>query len=182
VFLCSTPKPISFEDARSVLLVVLSEVGEEFWHRKLIDCSSSSFGTILGGMGSFNDLIICRQNNHKITDEKEPLANELLSCLTAVGYVTSRRGSVQPSDAVAACGTARLALSGWRCLSCGYPQTSNYDARAFIAAVGIRYALAAGINQVLKLWNGPEEVEQPFFCKLIFTGGGWASLQVSMVR
>lgn len=159
MFFRSNPKPISFEDAKSVLLVVLADVGEEFWHGKLADCSSSSFKTILGGMGSFNDLIICPQNNHQVTDEKEPLANELLSFLTSVCYVTSQRGSVQPSDAVAACARARLVLSGWRCLSCGYSQISSHDARAFIAAANVRDALGAGINLLLKLWKGPEDAK-----------------------
>jgi hypothetical protein len=155
----STPKAITFEDAKSVLLVVLAEVGEEFWHRKLVECSSDSFKAILGGMGSFNDLFICSQNNHRITDEKEPQANELLSCLTSVCYVTSQRGSVQPSEAVAACGTEQLVISGWRCLSCGYSQTSRYNIRAFIAAGRVRDALGIGIDQVLKLWIQPEDAK-----------------------
>jgi hypothetical protein len=159
VFFRSDPKPISFEDAKSVLLAVLAEVGEEFWHGKLADCSSISFKKMLGGMGSFNDLIICPQNNHRISDQKEPLANELLSCLTSVCHVTSERGNIQPSDAVAVCTRARPVLSGWRCLLCGYSQISSYDARAFIAAADVRHALGAGINLLLKLWKGPEDAK-----------------------
>lgn len=34
-----------------------------------------------GGMGSFNDLVLCRLNHHKITAEQEAPANELLQVL-----------------------------------------------------------------------------------------------------
>jgi hypothetical protein len=159
VFSRSKVKPITFEDAKRVLLALLNDVSEEFWHGKLADTSAGSFRTILGGMGSFNDLVICPQNKHRIADEKEPLANELLSCLSSVCYVASRRDSLDPSDAVAACGTVGLVLTGWRCLACGHSQVSYCDIRAFIAAVAVREALKSGIDTVLELWNSKEDVE-----------------------
>ena len=135
MFFGARPKLISFEDARAALLTLLGDVGEEFWREKLAGVSRDSFGRILGGMGSFTDLVICREKNHQITEEKEPLANQLLSCLTSVCYVTSKRGAVNPVEAVAACGTTGLVLSGWRCLVCGYSQVSHYNIRGFLAAI-----------------------------------------------
>jgi hypothetical protein len=155
----SKVKPITFEDAKRGLLALLADVGEEFWHGKVADASAGSFRGILGGMGTFNDLVICPQNKHRIADEKEPFANELLSCLTSVCYVASRCDSLDPFDAVTACGTVGLVLTGWRCLACGHSQVSYYDIRAFIATVAVREALKRGIDPVLQLWHRKEDVE-----------------------
>ncbi|HWD18228.1 MAG TPA: hypothetical protein VHB20_03030 [Verrucomicrobiae bacterium] len=50
---------ITFADARGVLSELLADVGEEFWNGKLAAVSRVSFKSILGGMGSFDDLIVC---------------------------------------------------------------------------------------------------------------------------
>lgn len=39
-----------------------------------------------GGMGSINDIWICKVNNHTINDEAEPWANELMEYLKCLSY------------------------------------------------------------------------------------------------
>ena len=68
---------------------LLRKVGEEFWAEKLlriVQQSSGSFDMNLieniissyGGMGSFNDLIISRHNDHRVeTKDEDRLNNEL---------------------------------------------------------------------------------------------------------
>jgi hypothetical protein len=150
---------VSFEDARKVLLILLADVGEDRWRAKLAEVSSWSFKSVLGGMGSFNDLCICAENNHRITDEKEPLANELLQCLTEVCYVTARRGALPAADLDAVCGSDGAVLIGYRCLACGYPQVPVRNVRALLAPRDVRHALRSGMDEVLCLWKGVENTK-----------------------
>ena len=39
-----------------------------------------------GGMGSINDIWICKVNNHTINDEAEPWANELMEYFKCLSY------------------------------------------------------------------------------------------------
>jgi hypothetical protein len=157
MFFRKKPNLVTFEHARSVLLTVLADVGEEFWREKLASVSSDSFRRLLGGMGSFSDLVICVENKHRVADDKEPLANELISCLRTVCYVTAQRGPIAMPDAVAACGTAKATLHGWRCLACGHSRVSNQDIRAFVAFIAVRDALKKDIEEVLHVWRSRED-------------------------
>jgi ribosomal protein L37E len=116
-------------------------------------------------MGSFNDLIICRENHHEISDLKEPLANELLGCLIEICFATSSGNTLTTEEAIRACGRDSLELSGWRCLACGFAQTSTRNTRALISDGAVRDAIRSGIEQgepaqaVIQLWQGPEDSE-----------------------
>jgi len=160
--LWSKPKTISFEDAQRVLVALLRDVRCNHWADQVSAASPNSFPSLLGGMGSFNDLIICRQNHHELAAEREPLANELVSCLRSVCYAASKEGILTAETAVASCGTIDLVLSGWRCLVCGYGQITSRDARSLIAAVDVRRSLRDGIDRrspsdaLLSLWRNPE--------------------------
>ncbi len=66
---------------------LLDAVGESHW-AKWIDtdikvwranCDVSHHLSAYGGMGSFNDIWICRANQHTLTEAQEPWANTLLS-------------------------------------------------------------------------------------------------------
>jgi hypothetical protein len=113
-----------------------------------------------GGMGSFNDIFICRTNQHRITDGQEPWANILFEWLKslcyflaqhpddsftaeALSYIVGRHnpglsafvgGNEAPSSMK---GYARedRNLQGWRCLRCGYSEVSHRDIEYFIAQV-----------------------------------------------
>lgn len=51
-----------------------------------------------GGMGSFNDVIICRMNHHEVTDEQEPWANWLFKWLKAMLLYFARHPLESPSS------------------------------------------------------------------------------------
>lgn len=159
------PKTISFDDAHRVLVTVLKDVRCTDWAGRVAGVSASSFRSLLGGMGSFSDLVICRENHHEISSEREPLANELVSCLSSVCYTSSREGALTADTAVASCGTLSLVLSGWRCLACGHAQTTLRGVRSLIAGIGVRCAIRDGIAQrspsdtLIARWRAPEDYD-----------------------
>jgi hypothetical protein len=159
----SKPKTISFDDAQRVLVTVLKDVRCTDWAGRVAAVSPSSFRSLLGGMGSFSDLVICRENHHEISSEREPLANELVSCLSSVCYTSSREGALTADTAVASCGTLSLVLSGWRCLACGHAQTTSRGVRSLISGIGVRRSIRDGIAQrspsdtLIALWRAPED-------------------------
>ncbi len=160
----SKPKTISFEDAQRVLVTLLRDVRCNSWADRVSATSPNAFPSLLGGMGSLNDLIICQKNHHELAAEREPLANELMSCLLSVCYAASRDGTLTADAAVASCGTINLVLPGWRCLVCGYGLITSRSARSLISASDVRRALRDGIDQrspsdsLLALWRGPENL------------------------
>jgi hypothetical protein len=108
-------------------------------------------------MGSFTDIVICRENRHTVTELQEPWANALLLWLqalcfflakqpqrsfaaerlfNAVGKLDAPLSAFEGGDrADASCrGSAeKPRLSGWRCRLCGYAQVSYRNTEAFIA-------------------------------------------------
>jgi hypothetical protein len=159
----SKPKTISFADSQRALVAILRDVRCNYWAERIAAVSTNSFQSLLGGMGSLSDLIICRENHHEITPEKEPLANELVGCLASICYATSKTGSATLDAAVASCGTISLVLSGWRCLACGHAQISPRSVRAVLAAVNVRRAIGNGIarrspyEEIVNLWQAKED-------------------------
>ena len=159
----STPKTISFEDAQRILVIVLRDVRSGSWADRVAGVSAGSFDSLLGGMGSLSDLVICRENHHEVSVDKEPLANELVSCLSSICFTASREGALSADAAVGSCGTTRLVLSGWRCLACGYARINSIGARSLIAAVKVRRSIREGVAQraasdaLLKLWRDPSD-------------------------
>ena len=71
------PKTISFDDGKRVLEALLSDVGERHWADHVSRASAASFRGLLGGMGSLNDLVLCRANFHRVSDDDDPRANSL---------------------------------------------------------------------------------------------------------
>lgn len=159
----SKPNTISFAQAQTVLTTVLRDVKCDDWALRVSSISSVGFSSLLGGMGSFSDLIICRENGHQITAEREPLANELMSCMSSICHTTSKRGDLTAHDAIACCGTLGLVLSGWLCRICGYGAANDRALRSLIAANAVREAIRTGIQRqtpevvLLGLWTGPED-------------------------
>ena len=159
----SKPNKISFEDARKVLVTVLRDVRSD-WAEKIASVTAMQFPKQSGGMGSFSDLVIDQANGHEITPNRQPLANELLSCLREICYVTSesRELSLSADAAVSSCGTLDLVLTGWRCLSCGYAQTTPTQIGYLIAAVQVRKTIREGITEgapvdaLISLWRAEE--------------------------
>lgn len=131
------------------------ETDIEHWRSKR---SVSRHLSAYGGMGSFNDIWICRANQHKITKAQEPWANTLCEWLGSICYYLARhpkkslaakklskvlRGhdsalaAFMGGDAAANSMRGRAnhnrELQGWRCLRCGYSEVSHGDIERLIA-------------------------------------------------
>src|SRR5262249_37577650 len=71
---------------------LLCAVGESHWAKWVQDCierwrathDTSCHLSLYAGMGSFNDIYICRKNRHIVTELQEPWVNTLLLWLQAL--------------------------------------------------------------------------------------------------
>lgn len=112
-----------------------------------------------GGMGSFNDVIICRQNGHAVSEEQEPWVNELFGWIKALLFHLAKDPDVSQSAAEWARYIGRhssslvafvggelapdsmrgffseksVKLHGICCLNCGYAMVSRRGIENFIA-------------------------------------------------
>jgi predicted nucleic-acid-binding Zn-ribbon protein len=152
-----------YEHSLQAMARLLSVVNETHWagwirddiRRWQDDRDTEHHLSAYGGMGSFNDVLLCRANHHNITDAQEPWVNVLFNWLKEVcGYLAK-----YPDDAATAQTLKRelgryysdrsvfdtdnavptpmkefpVELSGWRCLACGYSEASNRAIDQFIA-------------------------------------------------
>lgn len=164
-------KTTCFEEARDLLATVLRDVGENFWARKIAAADGDWFRSLCGGMGSLSDLVICQDNGHRITPEREPLANELVSTLSSICSTTAGGRELTADLAATACGYGAPRLMVRQCRSCGYARANPRSLRTWLAAVQIRGAVHQGIAQgsatetLLELWRAPLDAEP--FARLI---------------
>lgn len=88
-----------------------------------------------GGMGSFNDLWLTPQD-HGVSAEQEPWANELFEWLKALLFWLARDPSrhVTAAELRSAFAATARPLAGWRCLRCGFSEVTPSDIDGFIAA------------------------------------------------
>lgn len=112
-----------------------------------------------GGMGSFNDICICRDNSHQVTDAQEPWANSLFGWLRSVAFYLAKhpsdtmsakelRASVGRHDSVFVAfvggdkvrddargliSDRRVRLEGWHCLQCDHSEVTEGDLNRYIA-------------------------------------------------
>lgn len=155
-----------YEHALIAMKRLLDAVGESHWARwietNIHDCRSGRDTThhrsAYGGMGSFNDVCICRANHHTVSESQEPWANTLFESLKSLCYdlanhphdffdapTLAKRIGRHDSALAAFVGgdqapassrgyvTAEPKLQGWRCLSCRHSEASNRDIDCLIA-------------------------------------------------
>lgn len=120
-----------YEHSLRAMEYLLTTVGEEHWAKCVrVDIEkwttagdTSHHSSAYGGMGSFNDIMICRANQHKVTEAQEPWASELFEWLKAVCYYLAKhpkkritaeslKKAVDRHDSVLA-GFARGAFAGF---------------------------------------------------------------------
>lgn len=138
-------KITSYEHSLQAMGRLLTAVNEMHWanwirediNRWQNDRDTSHHLSAYGGMGSFNDVLICRANQHNIMEAQEPWIGTLFNWLKEVCYYLAKH----PDDKVTSgdlkkageFANAHNRLSGWRCLVCGYSETSNKSIDWFIA-------------------------------------------------
>ena len=157
-FTCKS-KTISFEDAKRVLVSLLTEVGDQHWSSLIASSTSASFRGLLGGMGSLNDLIICRQNSHQISDDADPRANALLSAMVNVCFEAGSRGPLSADDAAKLCVNRPLVISGSRCRQCGYSFCGSRQVLSHLAAARLLRVMSDSsvgdwpVGRLLDYWH-----------------------------
>jgi hypothetical protein len=156
------PKTISFDDGKRVLESLLTDVGEHHWRDHISRSSVTSFRQLLGGMGSLNDLIICRANSHRITDEDDPRANTLLGAMIGVCTETSTRGPMRGEDAARRCVGVLSIISGSRCLACGHSFCGSRQVSSYLTANRLHGILSDDraddwpVGRLLNYWHSSE--------------------------
>ncbi len=155
-----------YEHSLIAMKRLLDAVGESHWARKVdLDIAkwranrdTSHHLSAYGGMGSFNDIWICRANHHTLTDSQEPWANTLFEWLKSLCHFLAQHpddsfdlnmltsnigrrdstlaalvGGGKAPASIRGYATEDRKLQGWRCLGCGYGEASNRDIEYLVA-------------------------------------------------
>ena len=156
----SQPKFCAYESALMATEDFLRRVGVRNWadwlKQDLIEWRTtrgvSHHRSAYGGMGSFNDVVICPMNDNNITSEQEPWANSLFEWLKATLFYLSQNpsetiteenlrvavgrnapslaafvGGERAPDSMRGFAGGPVKISGWRCLTCGYAEITQFD-------------------------------------------------------
>jgi hypothetical protein len=117
------------------------------------DRSTAHHLSAYGGMGSFNDLTLCRQNSHNVSTEQQPWVSALQQDLLAVCYHLAKHGGRLGliEDLEASMGAARHPLQGIRCLRCGYSEVTPTDIDYYLAHRSTRQGILAALRNGLLL-------------------------------
>src|SRR5262245_59574449 len=149
-----------YQHCLEAMIRLLEAVGETQWSTwlredvRLWQASSDTRHHLAayGGMGSFNDVCICRQNQDRVTEQQEPWANVLFEWLKTLCYFLARNPQEEVTAArlLKAVGRHDAALAafvggdrapvsmrgrvngeqklqGWRCLDCGHGEVATQD-------------------------------------------------------
>lgn len=173
-------------EALKAMNSLLATVGEQYWQKEISKHirqwesrrDASMHRGIYGGMGSFNDVIICSANGHRVSEEQEPWVNILFGWLKSLCYQLSSEPEQRPTACELAKGlgyhdsnlaafvggkratekqrklsSAQGQIQGWRCLLCGYGQVSKLDIRYSVAEAMVPVLLfeAAEVGSLEKL-------------------------------
>lgn len=122
---------------------LLNETGVQFWADWILEDLDNWENnksvwhhlSAYGGMGSFNDVVICVENNHKVTKQQETWVNHLLMSLQSLAYYLAKYETSEINVDII---KEKLKynyskIQGSRCLACGYSELSESDIDNFIA-------------------------------------------------
>jgi len=155
-----------YESSLLAMEYFLKEIGEDHWLKwvqKDLDEWTSNKSTThhlsaYGGMGSFNDVVICKANNHSIPEGAESWADTIFQWLKSlcfffannpeteyslselkkqIGYHDASLpafvgGENAPTKMRGLFGSNQP-IQGWRCLNCGHGEISDSDVSYYIA-------------------------------------------------
>jgi hypothetical protein len=155
-----------YEHALVAMERLLQSVGETHWaqwigidiERWRLDRDTSHHLSAYGGMGSFNDVVICLANNHHVTEVTEAWVNALFEWLKSLCHFLAKHPTdsflsetlahrigrhdsslaafVDGEDAPASMRGYAIdppVLQGWRCLRCGQAEVSARDIEYLMA-------------------------------------------------
>ncbi|MTI48430.1 MAG: hypothetical protein FH761_11350 [Firmicutes bacterium] len=130
-----------YKIALEALYKLLNETGETFWADWILkdiklweqNKSKEHHLSAYGGMGSFNDLVICVQNKHNVTKKQEPWVNTLLMHLQSLSIFIAKSKDINMKSIEDNLQCHPSKIQGTRCLSCGYSELSLTNIDGFIA-------------------------------------------------
>jgi hypothetical protein len=133
-----------FPQALEATKALLTAVGESQWadwvSSDLVEWRESRgvahHLSAYGGMGSFNDILICAANAHGVTPAQEPWADSLFQHLKSVCYALARNlgCDLDGQALLSSFGSAESLLNGSRCLACGYRETTVSQLESLLAS------------------------------------------------
>ncbi len=146
-----------YKEGLEALYLLLDKSGVNFWRdwigqdirlweeNKSVEHHLSAYG----GMGSFNDVVICTENKHYISKIQEPWVNRLFDCLKSLCWCTAKsvNNQVSINDIKQNLGYKRSNIQGWRCLECGYSELNSTDIDSYIASYIIIDDIVSFIEQ-----------------------------------
>jgi uncharacterized protein DUF6966 len=156
-----------YENCLRAIERLLSATGVTYWpdsiRRDILDWQNSwdtsHHLSTYGGMGSFNDIWICRENSHNVTEAQEPWVNSLFDWLKGVAFYLAKHpndnvsaqelksnvgrydsifvafvgGDNVRNDARGRIGDRSVRLQGWRCFQCQRSEATDRDLDYYIA-------------------------------------------------
>lgn len=137
-------KFILYQGALEALERLLELFGENTW-RGAIGLSIREWEThhsverhlqLHGGMGSFSDLYLCRQNGHRVTEEQEFWVNLLFQDLRGLCYKMAHglnRFDKFPTHQELGIEGQPNFLEGWECAACHHAEVTTHG--IYLAAV-----------------------------------------------
>lgn len=141
---------MNFGTAIKGLIHLLGAVGERGWHAQLQQHlatwertgDASGHLSIYGGVGSFNDIMICVMNHHTITAELEPFANETFRSLSSISYMLARGTQFRAKDWE---DKQPGVLQGGACRSCAHGEITGRDIDDFLSQRLIQPMICQGM-------------------------------------
>jgi len=105
--------------------------------------------SIYGGMGSFNDVVLCKANSHDLSPRQEPWADTLFRHLKSLCFVLAENSGrdLSVGRLAESFGQTEHELCGWRCLSCGHAETTPRDIEFLLASRHLRRATLQALQQ-----------------------------------
>ncbi|MGF7109483.1 DUF6966 domain-containing protein [Treponema pedis] len=91
-----------------------------------------------GGMGSINDIWICKVNNHTINDEAEPWINELMEYLKGISYGIAHMIKDEKKiniEKIFSANYTRKILTVRQCKSCGFSEIRKRETDSYLASL-----------------------------------------------
>jgi len=172
-----------YENSLFAMEYLLKEVGEDHWlkwiQRDISEWTSKRNTdhhlSAYGGMGSFNDLVICRANNHNLSEQAEAWIASVFNWLKSLCYFFAKNpektyslselersigyheaslsafvgGENAPKEMRGLEGS-KQPIQGWRCLKCGYGEVTDRDIHHYIAKEIVpKYLLEACVSNRL---------------------------------